>query len=421
MLGEGRGRRGPARAREIALHASLLACCVWGIVAADVVSPGPFGRYSQFRKGNDFVQFYVAGALAREGRFDALADPVEFRKAQRPYFRADDQAGFPPVYGPQVGLFFAPLTLVPYLWAYGLWSAFTLAAVVWTVAICQRMSQPLAAWRTAVLAATLAYPPLGYLVLNGQLSALAATALGLSLIAFHAGSKALAGAAIGLLGYKVSLFVPAVTVCLLAGEWVVAAGAVLVAALEVGVAAPVVGVGVVGDIRRKHPRFRTLTRGARPQPLSHGLVAYLLVRIAAAGGCLGGLCGERQHHGCRGRMGLAPFVRASQPRRDAGPGHRTGGATLLLLRPRDSWAGVRGFRWNSGHTAGARVAMVQLAVLLRAVGGPPSGRIPRSSGDSAARSVADRTDPRGPRRQPDSRRADGSQTLFCWRPDKPVI
>jgi hypothetical protein len=111
--------------------------------------------------------------------------------------------------------------------------------------VCRRWSGPLSPWPRPVVAATLAYPPLGYLVLDGQLSMLAAAALALALSALVRQSKVMAGLAIGLLGYKVSLFVPAVAVCLLAGEWTIAAAALAVAALQLGIVTPIVGVDVI--------------------------------------------------------------------------------------------------------------------------------------------------------------------------------
>ena len=62
-----------APAQQIPFIAAILACAVWTAVggadgalarAAWTVLPG-------FQKGNDFVQFYVAGSLAPRWRFSA--------------------------------------------------------------------------------------------------------------------------------------------------------------------------------------------------------------------------------------------------------------------------------------------------------------------------------------------------------------
>ena len=152
---------------------------------------------------------------------------------------------FPPVYGPPVALFFSLFARLPYLAAYTLWVLITLGLTFWSVAVCRRQVPALAAWPWPVAAATAAYPPLGYLVLDGQLSAVALAALALAVVALSRGSRLAAGAAIGLLGYKVSLFVPMLAVCVAAGEWAMAATAMTVAVLPLLLSAPIVGVDVV--------------------------------------------------------------------------------------------------------------------------------------------------------------------------------
>ena len=221
---------------------------MWTAVGADVLSPGPRGRYSGFQKGNDFVQFYVAGSLARDGDFGALSDSDRFREAQAPYFREGDRSRFPPVYGPQVALFFSLFARLPYLAAYATWAGLTLALTFWSVSICRRRVSAVERWRWPTIAATAAYPPVGYLVLDGQLSALALASLALAVVALdtlEGASRIAAGAAIGLLGYKVSLLAPALAVCVLAGEWTIAAAAASTAMLQLAITVPIVGMDVV--------------------------------------------------------------------------------------------------------------------------------------------------------------------------------
>jgi hypothetical protein len=237
-------RRRTARARELTVYAGVLALLIWTAVAADVVSPGPYGRYSKFVKGNDFVQFYVAGSLAAQGRFGDLVDATAFAAAQRPLMSASG-AVFPPVYGPHVALFFTPFSLLPYVWAYASWALLSLAMTGWAVAIFRRRVRSLTPWPWAAVAITAGYPPLGYLVLSGQISALALTSLALLVIALDRRSRLLSGVALGLLGYKVSLFVPAAAVCLLGGEALVAAAAVAVAVAELVAVVPIVGLSAV--------------------------------------------------------------------------------------------------------------------------------------------------------------------------------
>ena len=239
--------RRSARARELTLHAAILACAVWAAVGADVISPGPLGRFSGFQKGNDFVQFYVAGSLAGDGAFGDLVDPDRFRQAQAAFLQGQGAVSFPPVYGPQVALFFSPLARLRYLAAYGIWTTLTLSLTFWSVSACRRRCPSLGRCRWPVAVAAAAYPPLGYLVLDGQLSAIALAALTLAIVAFGRGSRVAAGAALGLLGYKVSLFAPALAVCVAAGEWRVAGVAGITAVLQLAATLPIVGPDVVLD------------------------------------------------------------------------------------------------------------------------------------------------------------------------------
>ena len=233
-------RRRAARARELTVHAGVLAVLIWAAVAADVVSPGLYGRYSKFAKGNDFVQFYVAGSLAAQGRFADLVDGTTFSEAQRPLLLSSG-AAFPPVYGPHVALFFSPFSVLPYLWAYASWAVLSLAMTFWAVATLRRRVRDLRPWRWTAVAVTAGFPPLGYLVLSGQISALALTSLTLLVIALDRRSRLLSGVALGLLGYKASLLVPAAAVCLLGGEVLVAAVALAVAGGELLAMIPIAG------------------------------------------------------------------------------------------------------------------------------------------------------------------------------------
>jgi hypothetical protein len=288
-------RRQTARARELTVHAASLAVILWGAIAMDLVSPGPFGRFSQFRKGNDFVQFYVAGSLAARGAFSSLVDPVRFAQAQRPFMPGDGIA-FPPVYGPHVALFFAPLSRLPYLWAYASWAGLSVLLVAWGTAVCCRRAPVLAPWPAAVVAVTAAYPPFAYLILAGQISALGMASLALAVIALDRGSPILAGVAVGLLGYKASLLVPAVVVCALGGEALMAVVAVATAATLLAVIAPLVGAATVHafvlntlalarqpDVLAKHRYLMASLRTFWEMLLPHqvAVAAYAVTAVAA--------------------------------------------------------------------------------------------------------------------------------------------
>jgi hypothetical protein len=245
------------------LHATLLALLLWGVVGAELLSSGPYGRFSGAQKGNDFVEFYTLASLVKSGDFKTLEDDAQFRRAQLPYLPPTARASYPAVYGPQIGVALAPFAWLPYLAALGCWNAITIAGIIWAVRRCWRESPPLHGWWHPMLAVSAAFPPFAYLVLAGQLSVVAVAALTLVVAGLSRGSKALAGAALGILGYKVSLLVPAVAVCVLAGEGTLVVVAVLVAIAQLIAVIPIVGADVVGAFISN-----TLAAGRAPDALA---------------------------------------------------------------------------------------------------------------------------------------------------------
>jgi alpha-1,2-mannosyltransferase len=273
--GLGNHRRQRAAARDLTLHASLLAILLWTAAAADLLSPGPLGRYSGVQKGNDFAQFYTMASLAVSGRFDSLEDDAKFRSAQQPYLAPGARVSYPPLYGPQLAIVLAPLSLIPYLPALALWILITIAGIAWAVRRYWRACPPLHGWWRPVLALAAAFPPFAYLVLAGQLSVLAVVSLALVVSALARGSKLLAGLALGILGYKFSLFVPALAVCVLAGEGTIALAAAALAIAQLLAVAPLVGIGVVeAFIRNTLSAARTPDAFAVTPPLMFSLRTF---------------------------------------------------------------------------------------------------------------------------------------------------
>jgi alpha-1,2-mannosyltransferase len=291
------GKRRTRRGRDLRFHAALLASAMWLIVGADILSPGPLGRQSKLHKGNDFVQFYVMASLARDGNFHALVDERQFHDAQAGYAISGNLL-YPPVYGPQVALMLAPLAWFKYQHAYALFTVVSFALIAWATWIFWRQSAALAGWGATVAVATAAFPPIGFLILNGQLSGVAVAALGLCVVGLGRRSPILAGAAIGLLAYKPSLFLPGLAICALAGEWTIAAAAVAIGALQLCAASPIVGVDVVRDYlgnsatlatipdvlaRKPHMMGSLRTFWAALLPGLPARVAYVLTAAGAIG------------------------------------------------------------------------------------------------------------------------------------------
>jgi hypothetical protein len=242
-----RPRPGPwLRPGRLRAHAALLALCLWGAFAAGISAPGLRDR-SGILKGSDFLQFYVAGALAREGRAEDLYDyAAHVAEGQR---RVPESKGttYLPVYGPQVAVFFAPLARLPYGTALAVWlvaSALLYAACVAAVwRTCPRL-RPHAA-TVALLA--VANPPLFSLIGCGQSSALALAAVSVSWLALRAGHRLAAGFALGCLAYKPQLALGAGLVLLAAGETRIVAGAALAGLIQLAGALLALGAAPVRD------------------------------------------------------------------------------------------------------------------------------------------------------------------------------
>src|SRR6187200_3372983 len=108
--------------KRVRVYASLLAITLWSVWLVDISGPGVVDRLGKI-KGTDFLQFYVAGSLVRDGRTDLLYDVRSF------YARAQAVAGtshetlFVPVQSPQTAFAFAPLAAVGYTSALAIWLA----------------------------------------------------------------------------------------------------------------------------------------------------------------------------------------------------------------------------------------------------------------------------------------------------------
>ncbi len=222
--------RTAARAREVLVLSSMLFVFTWtiGLVAA-------WGSYS------DFVVFYTLGHVAKEGVGGAFTSNEAFLVEQLRLLPASWTTPYPAVYPPQIALLMWPLALLSYWQGFAvlvLLSVATCLGTVWRMA----STQPrLAQWPRHVLMLTAASPILWTLVVQGQMSALALMALFVAWVALRKGNRLLAGAALGVLAYKAPLFVPAMAVCLLAGEWTMVASGVAAAAVQYVLPVPWVG------------------------------------------------------------------------------------------------------------------------------------------------------------------------------------
>ena len=233
--------RTAARARELFVLATILAVVMWGIFIVDVGGTRR-GRLSGQPIGTDFVAFYSYARIGLAGSFAMLASPDAFFREQVRLIPESAATRHPPLYPAQVSLLLSPLGHLAYPAAYAVWVLASVAIYGAIVAAMTRRTPRLAVWPGQVAAVAAASPALWFLVQHGQLSALSLAALSTTWWGLAGGGRWVAGAGLGLLAFKVSFFIPALAVCLLAGRWGLAGIAVGVATAQYAIAVPWTGV-----------------------------------------------------------------------------------------------------------------------------------------------------------------------------------
>jgi hypothetical protein len=211
-----------------------LGCMFWSVYAWSMSSDGIADRFGR-TKGWDFPQFYVAGQLARSGDTAALFDAVEFSRRIRTLL---PESNYVPVYGPQVGLAFAPLASLPYLGALAAWLIVSAALYA---GCCRRLARASASTGATAAAAAVASPAFFFVVIYGQLSTIALACWTAAFLCLRRGHRVAAGFALGTLVFKPQLGIAVAVVALCAGEWRLIAGGVLGASVQIALTWAVVG------------------------------------------------------------------------------------------------------------------------------------------------------------------------------------
>ncbi len=217
----------------------------WSIYAYTMSSRGLVDRAGQL-KGSDYVQFYVLGSLALEGRWDAIYDPAAHLTEARRRIDPDIAIYAPyPNYGPQIALAFAPLALLP-------WTSSLLLFLI-AMTLCYATSVwilfrecPALASRRAIVALLAAAAPLYFAPLRyGQTSPFALLLWSLALAAMARDRRFLAGLAVGCLAYKPQLGLVVGIALLASKEWRAALGAATSALGQLAIGALAAGTHAV--------------------------------------------------------------------------------------------------------------------------------------------------------------------------------
>jgi hypothetical protein len=227
--------------RRIRAHAIVFALCLWGVCAADFLTPGSFDRAANI-KFQDFLSFYISARLIHQGRgaelYDDQARTKEMFVVVHPIDVAHEIAlpptartpnvRLPNLYGPQVALCFVPLTRFSYLLAAQICATLGLLVYFICIYLIWKKSCPaLRPYGNLVAICALAFPPLFHLFVRGQISALLLACFTAAYFALRSGRPWLAGIALGFLVLKPQFLIAIPFVLVLAGEWGAFGGLIL--------------------------------------------------------------------------------------------------------------------------------------------------------------------------------------------------
>ena len=266
----------PAQHARIRRHLALIPVYIWLVYSWTHV----LVRIPHDEPLRDFLHFYVQGVIAREHDAAALYDMNRMADVAARVAPGGHRALYPPVYGPQVSLFFRPFASLSYTGARNLWivlSVFVYAVCTYAIwRVCPRLRDR--GWMVALLLA--AAPALHFVVGFVQVSVLGLACVTAGFFAFRANRPFLAGLAIGSLAYKPPLGIAAalILVCdalapatpkLTGAEserrpWRVVAGAIVAAAVQIAAGTLYWGPSILSPYMMALTRIPDVAAGMEP-------------------------------------------------------------------------------------------------------------------------------------------------------------
>jgi hypothetical protein len=276
---------------RLRIYPWVIGVTMCSVLLINFSTPGVVDRAGKL-KGTDFVQFYAAGTVVRDGRSDLLYDFDALQARIQAVAPGRSDTVYVPLQSPQTSLLFAPLAGYGYTLAFALWvgvivSLYAVACgLTWRCcAALRRVPVPTIGWCAA-------FPALYSTVLHGQLSAVALLFVSAGLYALKHGRLTLAGLALGSLVFKPHWLAAAAAIFLAARAWRVVAGMAAGAAAQLlltwmvfGRAATVQYVASLDSVRRLghllEPRPGNTLRGLFAAMLPSEAIAAPLALVAA--------------------------------------------------------------------------------------------------------------------------------------------
>jgi hypothetical protein len=213
-------------------HLVVLAILLWAVAIFSAATPTWRLRTGQI-KGTDFVHFYTLARIGQSGASLGFADLDAQRTMQLASRPESVDDWYPPAYGPQVTVALTPLGYLSYGKALTLWLLLTAAAYVLLIRGVIKTSRTLASCTGLAMLGAIAFPPFFELILHGQLAIVAMASMIWAWLALRRNHALLAGAALGILGYKLSLLLPVLAILAVAGLWRMLGAALAVAIAQV--------------------------------------------------------------------------------------------------------------------------------------------------------------------------------------------
>gem|GEM_PF-791856 len=204
-----RASRAVLLALAVAVGLAVIVAAGLGSASADSASSGGS------RLGGDFPAFYAAGSIVRSGDIDTLYDPAR-QLVEQTELGLDGYLAF--AYPPHVAAVYAPLSALPFRYAYVVHTA--LMAVAFAAAI-HVLSVPVPLvrrWKWPLLAGGFTFYPLFTAVGGGQNASLSLLLLAVVWRGLHDDRAALAGVAAGLMFYRPQYALPVIGLLLLARQ-----------------------------------------------------------------------------------------------------------------------------------------------------------------------------------------------------------
>ncbi len=197
----------------------------------DSATPGPFDRAGNI-KFQDFLPIYISAQQIAQGRAAELYDQRVTANVMQAVVGRPIDVRLPYLYGPQVGLFFAPLAALSFSVAARFWAASSLIIFFGCVYLVWNSCLNLRSHFAVVAICAVAFPPLFHLFVRAQTSALVLACFTTAFLAFRTNHSWLAGIALGFLVFKPQFLVAIPLVLLFARAWKPLTGLLACAAVQ---------------------------------------------------------------------------------------------------------------------------------------------------------------------------------------------